>query len=77
MVTVRMCTDPGTIPNMARNEFSTSYTMYIVCLLLLLWLQSGHARIREPSPTRLVTSSPPVTRAGRGSPTGVALDTRC
>ena len=61
MITVRTCTDLGTIPNTARNEFSTSYTMYIVCLLLLLWLQSGCARTREPSPTRLVMSSPPAT----------------
>ena len=61
MVTVRTCTDLGTIPNTARNEFSTSYTMYIVCLLLLLWLQSGRARTWEPSQTRLITSSPPAT----------------
>ena len=61
MVTVRTCTDLGTIPNTDRNEFSTSYPMYIVCLLLLLWLQSGRARTWEPSPTRLVTSSPPAT----------------
>ena len=55
---------------------STSYTMYNVCLLLLLWLQSGRARTREASRTRLVTSSPPATRVARGSPTGVTLDTR-